>query len=363
MINQPLLTVIVPCYNMEKYMDKCILSIVNQSYTNLEILLINDGSNDNTGMICDEWQAKDQRIRVFHKQNKGVALARKTGIENAKADYVTFVDSDDWIDVNMYSDMMTALINTNSDIVQCGVYDAFQDGNIKEAFSINEVSNITTFHHIEAVKMFLREKWYQSLCNKIYKKKLFDNIDIQKNRIFGEDQLDYLLFHYASQTVVLNKAYYYYFQRSDSISRDRDQKTEMKKTCDLCDLYFERFFFVLRHSEYHDVSPQVKCMAVCFGMFVLRNLISHPKYADKKYFKDKIEKVSAISLSEEDHLLRSLKPDWNLLKLSPILYKIFISLYFFIIRITNRIKITHRRTFYSTSSIYDSIFKEIKIFF
>ena len=90
-MNQPLLTIIVPCYNVEKYIDKCVSSIATQTYSNLEILLINDGSTDQTGAICDKWQTKDERIRVIHKQNEGVSYARKTGVENATAEYVTFV--------------------------------------------------------------------------------------------------------------------------------------------------------------------------------------------------------------------------------------------------------------------------------
>ena len=130
--NQPLLTVIVPCYNVEKYMDKCISSIVNQTYANLEIILIDDGSADSTGMICDAWQGKDQRIRVIHKQNEGLSYARKTGVENMTAEYVAFVDSDDWIDADMFTDMMTAMISTNSDIAQCDYCKVFEDGRIED---------------------------------------------------------------------------------------------------------------------------------------------------------------------------------------------------------------------------------------
>ena len=106
MNNQPLLTVIVPCYNVEKYVDKSVASVVGQTYNNLEILLINDGSTDQTRERCDEWQKKDQRIRVINKQNEGLSYVRKTGIENATAEYVTFVDVDDWISLDMYADMM-----------------------------------------------------------------------------------------------------------------------------------------------------------------------------------------------------------------------------------------------------------------
>jgi len=100
MNQQSLLSDVVPCYNVEKYLDKCISSIVSQTYTNLEILLIDDSSPDNSGMMCDAWQDRDKLTRVIHKQNEGSSFARKTEVDNTTAEYVTFVDSDDWIDEN-----------------------------------------------------------------------------------------------------------------------------------------------------------------------------------------------------------------------------------------------------------------------
>ena len=361
--NQPLLSVIVPCYNVEKYINKCISSIVDQTYSNLEIILIDDGSTDNTVKICDERQDKDQRIRVIHKQNEGVAYARKTGVENATAEYVTFVDADDWIDVNMYADMMSALLTTNSDIVHCGVCEVYEDGSRKETFIFNDVATMQTYQRIEAVTMLLKDKWWQSVCSRIYKKNLFDHIEIPKGRIFGEDQLDYRLFHYASQTVFLNHPYYFYFQRSDSISRQGNMPTEMKKMRDLSDLYYERFSFVKQHPEYYDALPHAKCMALCFGIFTLDNIIAHPQYASKEYFDDKIKQIRSLYLSKEDYYLwRSLKIKWRLLKISPKLYKFLTSLKICIIRLTNRLKITNRPTNFTALFVYDLIFTRIKLF-
>ena len=361
-MNQPLLTVIVPCYNVEKYMDKCILSIVNQIYSNLEIILIDDGSTDGTGKICDEWQEKDQRLRAIHTQNEGAACARNRGIKDSKADYVTFVDPDDWIDANMYSDMMSAMLSTRSDVAQCGVYEVYEDGNSTEVFTFKEVSNIQTYQRVEAVIMFLKEKWFQSLCNKIYKKNLFDNVPTHKGRICGNDQLDYILFHYSSQTVVLNNAYYFYFQRSDSVSRHGNIRKEMKKICDLSDLYFERFSFTKQHVEYHEALPHTKCLALFFGIFTIRNTIAYPHYTAKEYIETKIGQIRSTSLSKEDQLLHSLKIEYHLLKINPKLHKYLLLLYFHIIRVTNHLNITKRQKFHTAFLVYDLIFKHIKIF-
>ena len=104
---QPLLSVIVPVYNAEKYLDRCVRSIVNQTYKNLEIILINDGSTDRSGAMCDEWADADARIQVVHSENHGVSHARNMGLDLARGDWITFVDNDDWIEPDMYEFMIT----------------------------------------------------------------------------------------------------------------------------------------------------------------------------------------------------------------------------------------------------------------
>lgn len=115
-----LVSVIVPIYKVEKYLEKCINSIISQTYTNLEIILVDDGSPDNCGKICESFKNKDSRIKVIHKENQGLGMARNSGLEIATGDYVVFVDSDDWIDNNMIELMLLRSINENADIVVCG---------------------------------------------------------------------------------------------------------------------------------------------------------------------------------------------------------------------------------------------------
>lgn len=107
MNNKPLVSVIVPVYNTEKYLRKCVDSILNQTYKNLEVILVNDGSQDNSGIICDEYAQSDKRVKVIHKENSGPAYARNTGIKVATGDYIAFVDSDDWLDKTMYEDIVS----------------------------------------------------------------------------------------------------------------------------------------------------------------------------------------------------------------------------------------------------------------
>lgn len=120
-----LLSIIVPVYNVEQYLDQCILSLIHQSYRTIEILLIDDGSSDGSSAICDEWVKKDERIRVFHTENHGVSHARNVGLEQARGDYIGFVDSDDWIEPDMYEIMMNKIIAAQAEICAGGYVHEF----------------------------------------------------------------------------------------------------------------------------------------------------------------------------------------------------------------------------------------------
>ena len=115
-----LVSVIVPVYNVEAYLDECLESICSQTYRNLEIILADDGSTDKSGEICDIWQAKDPRIRVIHQQNAGVSCARNAGLEICTGDLISFVDSDDWLDLQMFEKLVSCLSENDADAAMCG---------------------------------------------------------------------------------------------------------------------------------------------------------------------------------------------------------------------------------------------------
>ena len=117
-----LISVIIPVYNAEKFLNKCLDSVIGQTYKNLEIILVDDGSQDDSGKICDEYAQKDNRIKVIHKENGGDSSARNTGLKMATGKYITTIDSDDWIELNAYEDMLKVLLEKNVDIVRCGFY-------------------------------------------------------------------------------------------------------------------------------------------------------------------------------------------------------------------------------------------------
>lgn len=148
MIRKPLISVIIPIYKAEPFIRKCVESVLNQQFENVEILLIDDGSPDRSGEICDEYALKDNRIRVYHKENGGVSSARQLGISEALGDYVLFIDSDDWIEQGMFSSMYKKALEENADIVICDYYHDYGIYNKKVSYNFKSMSNVDILKYI-----------------------------------------------------------------------------------------------------------------------------------------------------------------------------------------------------------------------
>ena len=211
-----LISVVVPIYNMEKYLKKCVNSIRSQTYHNLEILLIDDGSTDKSLKICKELSKGDKRIKVYHKQNGGLSDAKNYGIKKAKGDYITFVDSDDWVEKDMYYAMLSKMIETSSNIIICGRFLDYEDG-----------SSITTNYHQEMV-MNTEESIVQlnsfscfdmSSCDKLYERALFEGIEFPYGKKCEDAYTTYRLFAKSKRVTFIPNCFYHYFQRQNSISR------------------------------------------------------------------------------------------------------------------------------------------------
>ena len=131
---EEVISVIIPCYNVEKYIDRCMESVLNQTYRELEIILVDDGSTDRTGNICDRYSQIDARVKVIHKENRGLSSARNAGLDICQGDYIFFVDSDDWISHNMYEKMLSSLKSVNADIAVCGWVEEFLNNSIDSKY-------------------------------------------------------------------------------------------------------------------------------------------------------------------------------------------------------------------------------------
>ena len=146
-----LISVIVPIYNVEKYLDRCVESIINQTYKNLEIILVDDGSPDNCTQMCDDYAKKDSRIRVVHKENGGLSDARNAGMEVATGEYVSFIDSDDYISLDFYETLFQTMIDNDSDIVECSVVKFYENGKFDEYSDDQMIKNFNTVDGLEGL--------------------------------------------------------------------------------------------------------------------------------------------------------------------------------------------------------------------
>jgi len=217
MKHEPIISVIVPVYNVEKYLDKCIESIIDQTYKNLEILLIDDGSTDNSGKMCDEWGKKEKRIKVYHKKNGGLSDARNYAILKAKGEYLSFIDSDDWIEKNMYEKLISGCIKNNKDIGCCNRVRVYEQYSKNETIIDKDEKNVNKNDFLSIIML----NFDTSVCNKIFRKKLFDKISFPKGKIYEDiATLPYLVD--ISNGAYCNNLYgYFYRQNTSSISHNR----------------------------------------------------------------------------------------------------------------------------------------------
>jgi len=275
----PLISVIVPVYKVEPYLHKCVDSIISQTYANLEIILVDDGSPDNCGKICDEYAGRDKRVKVVHKENGGLSDARNTGLDIAKGSFVAFIDSDDFITVN-YAEYLYGLITKyDADISVCNYLPIREDGvAIKSKDSLIE----DKFYRKEDFKALFTAMLYEenlatydSACTKLYKKILFENIRFPKGKLFEDVRTVPQLLQKAEKVVFGKEKHYFYQIRQDSIST----KNFSNKTFDLIEATKEMCQFVGNNYEGMEKACARRYASAMFC--VLRRLIEADNY-DKK---------------------------------------------------------------------------------
>lgn len=218
-----LISIIVPVYKVEPYLRKCIDSILGQTYKNLEIILVDDGSPDSCGAICDEYAASDTRVRVIHKENGGLSSARNAGLNVASGKFIGFVDSDDWCALDMYEYLYNAMQESSADIVICGHYEVTGE-NLKHIGVKGEI----LLDRTEAMIMLLTDKEITNyVCNKLYPANLFANIRFPEGRVYEDIAVMYKLFEKADRILILPEARYYYVQRKSGIVKNHTMKNAM----------------------------------------------------------------------------------------------------------------------------------------
>lgn len=216
------ISIIVPVYNVEKYLEKCVDSIINQTHLNIEIILINDGSIDSCGKLCDNYKRQDNRIIVIHQNNQGLSEARNKGIEMSTGDYLGFVDSDDWIEKDMFELLYTNLIQFDADISMCGYSRMNEDNSIISKYLYDDNKRIEILSGKNIMKHYLfdytqKDKICNVVWNKLYKRHIFKDIRFPENKIYEDVFTTYLLLDKAKKMVISPELKYNYLIRNNSI--------------------------------------------------------------------------------------------------------------------------------------------------
>lgn len=291
-----LVSIIVPCYKVEQYLPNCIESILHQTYNNWELILVDDGSPDNCGQICDDYAKKNGRIKVVHKQNGGLSSARNAGMQVMTGDYVTFVDSDDFLHKEALHILVEYALKYEAQIVQCnfirGTETTFPDWKGKE--KVSEYDNHTVFTQF-AAKIIV--------CGKLYKRELLEGITMPEGIINEDDWTTWKIYYKAKKIVVTNRPLYYYTVNSNSIMG----KAKKKPDTTYYGAYDERIAFFKDQGEKDlaDVSRLQFCKSLLLS------------YSNKK-----------LTEEQRDEINRRFRENWKVLKTSPVVPALLKILFF-----------------------------------
>lgn len=243
-----LISVIVPIYNVSNFVKKCIESLINQTYENLEIVLVDDGSTDESGKICENYATRDSRICVYHKENGGLSDARNYGIEHAHGEFYAFVDGDDWIHPQMYEILITFIKKENADIVTCG----FERKNMFFDEKYIDITNVcyqvlTREQALSDIEVPLVVAW-----NKLYKKQIFNECRYPVGRLHEDEFVIHRIFWQCNKIVTIDMPLYFYTERETSIIA----KLTEKRINDALDALDDRVYFAFTH-QWMDVMTAV----------------------------------------------------------------------------------------------------------
>ena len=208
-----MISIIVPVYNVEPYLRKCLDSILAQTYRDLEILVVDDGSTDGSGAICDEYTGQDERIKVFHTENRGLSCARNLGLDEAQGEWIGFVDSDDWIEPGMYQTLLQKAEETGAEIVECGIYREFSNRTLERKRKGLSVSGK------EAVDLLLQGIIKDYAWDKLWSRRCFEDIRFPEGRVHEDTAVAYKLLLDAERVSILSIPLYHYRERKGSLSQ------------------------------------------------------------------------------------------------------------------------------------------------
>jgi len=321
----PLISIIVPVYNGEAYIEKCFNSILKQTHENLEIIIINDGSKDSSPEICDKFAELDNRIKLVHQTNRGLSSVRNKGIEMASGDLIGFVDSDDSIHPNMYEMLLNNLRDYEADIAMCEttkVYDTNINEHIKESNKTIRKQQIYTFNQEEAFKNLFNEKNLVTVVpwNKLYKKEIFKHVRYPDGKVHDDEFVIHHIIQTAQKFVFTDAILYYYYHNKYSFTNEKYKLSKL----DALEAIKDRVLFFEKYEYNHLLQKGINNY---LHLTIIHYYLVQKHYPLEKEVKKKLtQEFKTVFIKYNDILSMENKKELRLFFVHPILHNKFIEI-------------------------------------
>ena len=310
----PKISIIVPVYKVEPYIHKCVDSILNQTFKDFELILVDDGSPDNCGKICDEYGQKDNRVIVIHKANEGISSARNAGLDIARGEYIGFVDSDDYIEKDMYEILYNICEDNKCDIASCSSIIYFQEKTV-----INGGHRLIIHNKEEAMRVMLEGELYDEVVwVKLFKKSVIEDIRFPVGKIYEDTAFTYKVINNSKRVATIGEPKYNYIKHENSIMSNAIQDIKIDAVIAYKDMY--KFM----EKKYPGLCDLVALKLANSSMIVMNLMAKKENFRD---YKDNYYKVSKILNSKFNKTIKLKEYPMNVKillianKISPILYK------------------------------------------
>ena len=291
------ISIIVPIYNMEQYLERCLLSLIHQDYQNLEIILINDGSTDNSINICNKYKKIDNRIIVINKAHSGLSDTRNIGIKKATGDYIGFVDSDDYIDKDMFKNLIEGAEKYQCEISMCDLVETYNPNEKAKRDPLNYIK----MNKKQALEQLLYDKNIGNyVIDKLFSKTLFDNISFPIGKLYEDISTTYKLFIKANNIIYIPTTMYYYYQRSDSIVNNITRKSIL----DYINAVFERYYDLKNNYNFSNLYTVYSLVNVVIKMSIWSIKIQDYELFDNTIYDYYCKLEKELYLVDEGNLIK-----------------------------------------------------------
>ena len=291
------ISIIVPIYNMEQYLERCLLSLIHQDYQNLEIILINDGSTDNSINICNKYKKIDNRIIVINKAHSGLSDTRNIGIKKATGDYIGFVDSDDYIDKDMFKNLIEGAEKYKCEISMCDLVETYNPNETAKRNPLNYIK----MNKKQALEQLLYDKNIGNyVIDKLFSKNFFDNISFPIGKLYEDISTTYKLFIKANNIIYIPTTMYYYYQRSDSIVNNITRESIL----DYINAVFERYYDLKNNYNFSNLYTVYSLVNVVIKMSIWSIKIQDYELFDNTIYDYYCKLEKELYLIDEGNLIK-----------------------------------------------------------